>query len=327
MNKIETPQQIHFLLKNKIKPSIHLEYANNDFLETSFSKKTELLSLTIASIANSGGGSVLFGIKTTKNKPSGFSFPNTSTFTAEWFDYYLNSFIYNAHEVISVKYIAINSENELNFEGSDNNNVRGTIIAINISNSSHTPFMALDKRYYKRSNNKAVLMEEYEIRDLFNKANRTDIDLFGIMNTGGVPILENGKFVKMTFYPRFLIKNISSVIEKDYKVEFYLPSALQNANFDPLQQYFSRFEDEYTVFSITGKSPLFQNELATIVDAQFIVDKGSFKVFEENEIIIKIYYSSGMKVKYYSLRNTFLYKQDLLQYSDFAEYTIKEINQ
>lgn len=304
---IKTKEQIEFLFANKTKAGLELEYAGVGLLDIASDRKLEKLSVLFSAMANAKGGTVLFGIKPYRNFPKEYEPFDSSVFTPDWFRYILQNYMHPAMNEAEVCSIALNEKDNA--------------IAVNIPDSSNAPFMASDKRYYRRVENKSVTMEEYEVRDMYQRTKHVELDMFAIINTGGVPVLESGRFAKMTFYPRFLIKNISSVIEKNYKLELYLPSALQNANFDPLQQYFSRMEDEFTVFSVTGKHPLFQNETATILEAQFIVDRDSFKQFENGEIIVKLYYSDGMKTKSFKLKHTFLYQNKELLYTDFATDT------
>lgn len=302
---IRTISDIDFLVNNKVKSSLQLVYEKNDVLDSLSESKLEKLSVLISSIANTRGGTIVFGVQSQRNRIVGFQNCDSKIYTEQWFNFFLKQHIKPSLEDYTLDFVKVENDK--------------TIIVLNIISTAQAPYMASDRRYYKRVDNKSVMMEEYEVRDIFNKARNSEIDMFAIMNTGGVPVMSGGKFEKITFYPRFLIKNISKVVEKDYKIEFYLPSALQNPNYDPLQQYFVRLEDEYSVFSVTGKNPIFQDELATILDAQIVVDRHSYEMFEKSDIIVKIYYSGGMKMRNYNLRKTFLYKNMIISRTDFVD--------
>ncbi len=268
-------------------------------------KKEEMLSMLISSFANANGGKIYLGLKSRRNKATALTFIDSD---------FLNSSI--------IKDIAVNKIyppiSDLKIETAFfENNPHKSLITITVERDNNSPYMAFDKRYYKRIGTQAFVMEEYEIREMYRKNGVSDIDFFGIINSGAVPVLENGKFLYVNIYPRFLIKNISSVIERDYKLELLIPSSLHNPNFDVLQRHFSRFEDKYTVFSITGKDPLFQNEIASVVEANLYLDSTNIKEFEKSEIHLKLYYSRGVKIKSFRMQDIFLYKNQRIKEEDF----------
>ena len=162
-------------------------------------------------------------------------------------------------------------------------------------------------------------MQEHEIRELYQRSKKSEIDIYAILNTNGIPTLDAGNFEKVNFYPRFLIKNVSSVIEHHYKMELYIPSGLYNPNFSVLQQHFVRLEDHFSVFSIANNSPLFQHELATVMDANIIIDADNFSLFSQSDIIIKLFYTNGIKTKYYRMLDVFLYQNKQLKQEDFID--------
>jgi hypothetical protein len=129
--------------------------------------------------------------------------------------------------------------------------------------------------------------------------------------------MHDGKYSEINFYPKFLIRNISSAIEHTYKFELYIPSALHDPSFSPLQYNFSKHDGIYSVFGISNKSPLFQEELATIIEAKLTVNRDNFHVYENENIIIKLYYSSGIRKHEYRIRDTFRFRQIELKKDNF----------
>lgn len=304
---IDTDADVVRLVTLRVKEDTQTAFKPLSLLDQNSQKKSEYLSLLVSSMANANGGIIVFGIDTKRQKASGFTFSKPATFTLDWLKYFLQSAIQPTIENLEIKEIPING------------NIFQSVITIKVPNSSNAPHMAIDRRYYKRVHGKEVLLEEYEIRQIYHLSKRPELDIYAILNTNGIPNIEMGKYVRVNFYPRFLIKNISSIIEHHYKLELYIPSGIYNPNYTNLQQHFARLEEQYTVFSIPNTSPLFQHELATVIDANIVVDRESFHIFEKNEIILKLYYSSGIKTKHFRLLETFLYRHEVLRETDFVD--------
>ena len=304
---VETQNDLQKIIDLKVKEDVHIAFKLWKDFDLKSPKKMEALSMLVSSISNTVGGYIFFGIDSQRRKASSFSFAAISQDTIEKLEYHLQTSIYPAINNLEVKRIPFDSD-EIK-----------SVLVIKIPNSDLAPHMAEDNRFYKRIDCKEALMHEHEIRELYQRSKKAELDIYAILNTNGIPTLESGKFQKVNFYPRFLIKNVSSVIEHHYKLELYIPSGIYNPNFTVLQQHFSRLEDQYSVFSVSNSSPLFQHELATILDANLIVDADNFKIFAENDIIIKLYYSNGIKTKYFKLLDSFLYQNKQLRSEEFSD--------
>ena len=83
--------------------------------------------------------------------------------------------------------------------------------------------------------------------------------------------------------------------------------------------YFSRHEGNYGIFSIPNKTPLFQEELATILEAKLQLTRDNFEIFEKESIKLKLFYSNGIKTHEFRLKETFRYKNREISYSDFID--------
>jgi hypothetical protein len=304
---IETHEDIQKIISLNVKEDLHIAFKSWKDFDIHSAKKSEQLTLLCSSFANTIGGHIFFGIDVKRHKAVGLLPGSLSIESKEQLEYFLQSNICPAIENLAIKQIYIDGD------------LSKTILVIHVPNSDLAPHMAQDKRYYKRSDLKEVIMQEHEVRELYQRSKKAEIDIYAILNTNGIPTLEGGKYQKVNFYPRFLIKNVSSVIEHHYKMELYIPSGLYNPNFSVLQQHFARLEDHYSVFSIANNSPLFQHELATVLDANIIIDADNYKLFAQSDIIIKLYYSNGIKTKYYRLLDIFLYQNKQLRNEDFCD--------
>jgi hypothetical protein len=60
---------------------------------------------------------------------------------------------------------------------------------------------------------------------------------------------------------------------------------LYEENFLPLQSNFIRHDGNYIVFGITGRSPLFQNETSTIIEAKLSVNQKITKTMKAERYV------------------------------------------
>ncbi len=297
--------RVEQIFEYRVKESLTVEYLSAKEIEKLDEKRALFFSQLITSMANANGGQIFIGISASRKIARKLE-PIQKADAVEWLKLICKTRILPEIKDVRVEKILVSEQGDF-------------IIGISVPNSFKSPHMAEDNRFYKRVGVKTELMEEYEIRDLYQKSKRPEIDIYSILNTSGIPQLNAGKFEKVNFYPRFLLKNISSAIEKFYKVELIIPSSIHNPNFDTLQDYFDRFEDGNTIFSISQTKPLFQNEIATVAEGHFIVDANSYKDFENGELVVKVFYSSGVQTRTFNLKETFLFKNNQLELDDFSQ--------
>lgn len=291
----------------KLKASLTVEYIPLRSLVDRSEKAAFFLTTLVASMANAAGGIIFVGVQAKRKIPQTVTPIEDSEFAA-WMQHVCASDISPAIPGLIIHSIPVSDSG-------------ASVIGIQIPESSAAPHMSSDYRYYRRVANKVTLMEEYEIRDLYIKGSRPDIDIYTVTNTEGIPLMSGGKIQKLNFYPRFLVKNIGSCVEQYYKVELSIPSAINNASFNTIQDYFSRFEDGCTVYAVTGKTPLFQNEIATVIEPNLVVDASNFQQFSQGEITLKFYFSTGVRTKIFHAVELLLYRKKQLKIEDFAQET------
>jgi len=292
------------IFEYKVKEGLTVEYLSAKEVAKCDEKRALFFSQLITSMANSNGGTIFIGIHAIRKIARSLE-PIKNDEVLSWLKLVCNTQISPQIPNVEIEKIDVSASGDF-------------VIALSIPNSFKAPHMAADKRFYKRIGVKAELMEEYEIRDLYQKTKRPEIEIYSILNTNGIPNMEAGKFSRINFYPRFLVKNISSAIEKFYKVEISIPSQIHNPSFESLQSYFNRFEDGNTIFTIPQSDPLFQNEIANVAEGHFIVDANSYKDFENGELVMKVFYSAGVQTKIFNLKEVFLYKNKQLELEDFS---------
>lgn len=153
-----TMEDIQYLIDFGIEESIHLDYKASGALDKSETKKKEI-SKDVSAFANSDGGIIIYGVEEQNHKAAGFSYIDGNNITKEWLEQVINSTINQKIKGIEI------------FPIRNNGNIAESIYLVKIPRSYDAPHMCRDKCYYKRYNFESVKMEEYEVRDLFNRHN------------------------------------------------------------------------------------------------------------------------------------------------------------
>jgi len=289
------------LIELKAERAINIEFIDSAKISDSKSFEQKITRL-VSSMANTIGGVIFLGIKAKRKRA--FELKNIgNTFSLEWLQFILEKNI-------------LPTIDDLKITEFKNENYR--IITIKIPRSQKAPHMADDNKYYSRNVTNTVLLQEHEIRNLYTKNSKPELEFIGVTNTNGTPTNKLGQIDFITFFPKFLIKNSGEQVEDIYKIEIALPSSLHDVNYIAMQNYFTRYDDDMIIFSFTGKSPLFQNEIYTIAEAKLIVNSDNFDDFENGIIEIKLYYSKGVKTTQLNLKSTLVYNKEQLQIEQFV---------
>ncbi|MDR2836239.1 MAG: ATP-binding protein [Bacteroidales bacterium] len=261
------------------------------------------IAKNICAIANTNSGEIYYGVTEKLGRAVKFSPIEKIDFDEEWLYYEIQSQIDKPIKNLIIK-----------FHNIENN---AKVIFFSIPLSNNQPHLFSDGKFYKWEKNKANQMNETEIRSLYGKTNVSELEIIGITGTNGLPILKDGKFSSVSFYPKIFIKNIGNTIEKTYKTEISFPTSLFEENFQPLKSIFIRFEGKYAVFSQSGNSTLFQNEINTAIEAKIAVNANNFKDFQNEFLQITLYYSFGIKQQKMKLSDIFTYNGKFLIIEDF----------
>jgi len=163
LNKLEE------LISTGVEESLNLDYKAAGALDIKEEKKKEI-SKDVSSFANSAGGVIIYGIQefgdsTKKHLPEKINPVDRIAYTKEWLEQVINTNISPKISGLKIHPITIGNTEE--------NNVV-YVVEIPQSNTAH---QAKDKRYYKRYNFESVMMDDYEIKDIINRANKTDIEI------------------------------------------------------------------------------------------------------------------------------------------------------
>ncbi|QIY83001.1 ATP-binding protein [Chryseobacterium sp. NEB161] len=162
-------EKIESLINSGIEENIRLDYKAANSLGKSDGKKSEI-SKDVSAFANSAGGTIIYGVSefnepTKKHLPEKVNAVDRLEFSKEWLEQIINSNITPKINGVEIYPITI---------GNDSDNKVVYVVEIPQSNTAH---QAKDKRYYKRYNFESVAMEDYEIKDIINRTNTTDIEI------------------------------------------------------------------------------------------------------------------------------------------------------
>lgn len=162
-----TISKIEQYISDGIQENTHLDYKGADSLGKTDGKKKEI-SKDISAFANSDGGTIIYGVKEYDEKekshlPEKIDPINRVDFTKEWLEQVINSTV--TPRIADIIITPINY-------GELKKNKVIYVVDIPKSNTAH---QANDKRYYKRYNFESLMMDDWELKDIINRLNKTDI--------------------------------------------------------------------------------------------------------------------------------------------------------
>lgn len=158
-----TADTLQYLIDNEVEENVHLDYKAGKALKKDDKGKNEITK-DISAFANSDGGIIIYGLAEENHKPSVFSPLDGNDFSKERLDQII------ANIQPSIKGVTI-------FPIRLGGDVSQSVYVVKIPRSSNAPHMATDHRYYKRNNFQSVAMEDYEVRDLFTRADYPELEI------------------------------------------------------------------------------------------------------------------------------------------------------
>lgn len=266
--------------------------------------QTENLSKTAAAMANALGGEIYIGLKIEKGKFTGFEQKNDLFPNPELLIKLINQTI--EPPIVNLKIEAI-----------------GEGFLISIPNSNQKPHRSENYKYYKRILSKNTVMEEFEVRQLYQSAAKSSLKITGLTNLQGIPLMSGGMFEELKFYPRIHIQNLGQKMERFYKLEMAIPSDLVDENFTVLHQYLKGYEQNKNVYSIPSNEVLFQMESKIILELVLKINARNLSHFLNSSIDLKLYSTEQVHEQEYICSEWFHYKGKSL----VAEQFVKKLDQ
>lgn len=275
-----TKEDIQYLIDFGVEESVHLDYKASGALAKTDSKKKEI-SKDISAFANSDGGIIIYGVEERGHKAVGFSYIDGNEITKEWLEQVINSTINQKIDGVEI------------FPIRNNDNISESIYVVRIPRSYRAPHMiSIDKCYYKRYNFESVKMEEYEVRDLFNRHNLSKLKI----DECTLNIISSNR--NSTIY-QFCAKiyNDSNTTETLYKLNCYVIGDVARYNFKVKDKGNYTELDKYRLkISFTGQEPIFAYECLDMARFTIVVPDALVSDFEKNAFIeLKLFYGNVIK--------------------------------
>ncbi|MEA5128298.1 MAG: ATP-binding protein [Proteiniphilum sp.] len=286
LNKeIITEEDINQLISTKTEESIHLDFKQAEALSKNDKKKSEIAK-DISAFANSDGGIVIYGLKESGHVAESLSFIDGDEFTKEWIEQILQTRI--QRKIEDLKIIPVRFDND----------IKKSIYVIIVPASPLAPHMTSDKKFYKRYNFESVQMEEYEIRNLYNRKEKTKLIINNIITSKKTEVENEGDFDETTFfYLAFQIENIGNAIEKYYKLMIGMNFTNYTLKWEALKDSklnHSILPDDTRSISLVNSSPIFPGEILSIGAFQLGIKTSEVEeVLKSEKLKLKLIYSNG----------------------------------
>ena len=269
-------EDIDSLITNEVEENIHLDYKAAGALEKDDKKRTEITK-DISAFANSDGGIIVYGVSEEDHKPKEINPIDGRIYTKEWLENVIQ-LIQPRIEDLKIYPIRVDD-------------IGQSVYLVKIPRSNNAPHMARDKRYYKRFNFKSEPMEDYEVKDLYNRVSIPKLEITGC-----------------SFYPKETetemvydlvagIANNGNRVCESYKLNFYINTAkyCSNVSYKPLQNKnsFTIFGPNRLKLSSPSQEPIYPNEQLDMGHFQISVKKENNANFWKNLVIDMILFYAG----------------------------------
>lgn len=268
---------IENLIKNEVEESVHLDYKEARSL-TKTDKARIDITKDISSFANANGGIIVYGISEVNHKPQEISPIDGRIYTKEWLE-----------DVIQMIQPRIDGLKiyPIRIDGS----IEKSLYIVRIPRSANAPHMARDKRYYKRINFESVPMEDYEVKDTYNRVVTPNLVIENCAF-----YIEEDKSDYVTYHLFAAVLNRGNRACELYKVNFYI----NNAAFCDITYKTLEDKNSFTIIdhnriklSSSSQSPIFPNEKIDMGHFHITVKKQYLIAFWQNLVIDMILYYIG----------------------------------
>lgn len=323
---------IQWLIDNNIEEGTNLDFKASGSLGSSDGIKKEIAK-DISAFANSAGGIIVYGLTEQNHKATAFSFIDGNIFTKEWLEHVISSNI--DRRITDLKIYPIRN----------NSNISETIYVVKIPESDNAPHMSKDGRFYKRFNFESLQMQEFEIRQLYNRMKKSILEFEEINITGGhlyeknIDDFKDTEFITIAnkYLPKYnlpstikvigydlsvVIKNIGRVPEDKFQLQITSPLITikgkpivgsNERNIIRSQPYklIERKNDELEIITVPSYSLIFPNEIIEIWKCSVYVHECNLDIIERNPIVkFNLFYSDGVAKREINLIEELRYNEE-----------------
>jgi hypothetical protein len=249
-------------------------------------KKKIELAKDVSAFANSAGGFIVYGLKEENHVADSITFIDGNDITKEWIEQVIQTRIQRKIDDIKITPVRFN------------NDIQKSVYVIKIPESSLAPHMTSDKRFYKRYNFESVQMEEYEIRNLYNRKEKTKLLINNITTSKDSEYENEGEYNEIEYRKLgFQIENIGKAIEKYFKLiitlNFKNYTIKFNAFNDSKPNHFLTTENKNAI-SFSNPCPIFPGEVISIgsIDMGFVSSEKE-DILKNGKLKLDLIYSNG----------------------------------
>ncbi len=196
---------------NAVEENSTLEYKAAASLGTNNDKKKEITK-DISALANSAGGTIIYGIREyqtpgKEHLPEALDGIDRRQFSKEWLDQVINNIQPHLKDFLVHPVSLATPPDHVAY-----------VVEVPQSTTAH---QATDFRYYKRSNVTVNAMEDYEIRDVMNRASKPNVEVDFDYS------VESETSRRHDYALNIVVRNLGIQVIHDYKLKFTFP------NYDP----------------------------------------------------------------------------------------------
>lgn len=271
---------IYNLIQDEVEENIHLDYKEARALGKEDAKKADITK-DVTSFANADGGIIVYGVAEENHKPKEISPIDGKIFTKEWLENIIQQI---QPRIEGVKIFPIRVYG----------NIEKSVYVVQIPRSANAPHMARDHRYYKRINFQSVPMEDYEVKDTYNRVVTPDLIIDGCIFYKDS---EDANYV--TYFLSATVLNRGNNACKFYKANFYINNAqyCEQVSYKTLEDKnaFTFMDNHRLKMSSASQMPIFPGERIDMGHFSIKIKKQDHAAFWNNLVIDMILYYVGGK--------------------------------
>ena len=239
-------------------------------------------------MANSNGGIIIYGITEIEHVADHLSFIDGNFFTKESLEQIIST---KVHRVITGLKI---------FPIRFNDDILKTIYVVQIPESIDAPHMSADKRYYIRNNFERLMMDEYQVRNLYSRKSKGKL----IISNLDIGVFLDGDKVEddeVVFNIRLVIQNIGDSVVKDYRLNSLYTGSKNYKSFtwralNQGKNYSYTYLGDWLQFTNEKPPIIFPDEELSILDYDIKVDRSEMHQFVQNFDLKAVLYFNDEKV-------------------------------
>ncbi|WP_316189399.1 ATP-binding protein [Bradyrhizobium sp. SZCCHNS1054] len=163
MLTLTTESELAALHTGVVKESIHLEYKASEAIDKKSDAKKLEMARDVSAFANSDGGQIVYGMKEKDHEPDGLDTGlDPREYPEIWFEQVLQQHVTPLLTAVKPRHVPLSNGR--------------VAVVIDIPASKADPHQ-VDGRYYRRHNFNRLMMEHYEVRDMFRRSTNPDLTI------------------------------------------------------------------------------------------------------------------------------------------------------